>query len=417
MHNVQYLERDLTFQELEILHRYSYKVRELDVEACTPYLIDDTILQLFSESMEPIFPNLRVLGWYARSSRTILSQYEPFYGLILTSGVTRICFKGGVNARCLGLLPRKCPQVIVIIIDEDVEKYYDEDPPPYPYGFPFGWPTWCCQVSTLRNLTLRLYPGAKHNRSLWRQMPQWSLSIHALRVETDDIQRVADFLAGAKLDHLTSLKIKLTRYPLLPRCQQMGDLFDNISKACSNNNLQALTISKTSSLFVDIDSDADSETAGPGKTDPYVIDSSAFQPLLNITSLVKFKITGANDFRWNLDEITILQLCRTWPKLQTFIINPNGSWASTGRLTLTTLKSLARVGPNIEEFGINIDATRVPAIHRRVNNIQQRSLQKLRLGNSKVHSSAAKVAAFLSCVFPNLRQIDTEDSMFETVFP
>ena len=267
------MERGINVQELEYLRNCSDRVRELDMEAVySPYIIDDSIAQAFSEITQPLFPKLRVLGWYTRISSPSMAQFQPFYPLLLAPRVTRVHLKGGLDARCLNLLPSKCTNMDTIVVEDKDERSYHED---YyqtsPSCFPFGWSRWCLLVPTLRHLSLQLNSkGTASSRFLWRQMPVWALPIRYLQIETSEIGRAADFLAGARLEFLTSLKIRLTK--TIPRCQELHDLFDNLFKACFSKALQEISIFKDSSL----------RSVRDSISPQFIITSFAFDALLEV---------------------------------------------------------------------------------------------------------------------------------------
>ncbi|KAK7681348.1 hypothetical protein QCA50_015439 [Cerrena zonata] len=408
---VLYLQRDLNVQDVELLRRYALRVRELELDTgYRRYIVDSSIAQAFEdERIRPLFPRLTKLSWYTRSSRPSLAQFEPFYRVVLAPDVKSIHLKGGLDSRLLSPIPERCLKVENITVhDEEEERYSYDMPPLRDSGFPFGWPQWCLLMPTLRTLSLCLFPdGATSNRSLWRHMPVWSLPIRILHLETNDVRRAADFLTNAKLEYLTSIKIRLTRRPKLPSCEEVEELFKAISDACCTNKLQKISIFKAPFH-------RGYQSTEIRNKESHIIRSDVFEPLLKLTDMSKLKIHGPGGWYWDLDDALISQLCKTWTRLRTLVLDPNDRWPSKSRITLRTLESFIRAAPLLTDFGATIDATNAPKsevqrVLRASDGRHQNALRRLRLDHSQI-DSVPNFAAFLCSLFPNVRGMDAGNS-------
>lgn len=399
----------MTREDITLLYKYSQRVRELDVETgYKPYIIDDSVVQAFTDDIPCLFPKLTKFGWYTRTVNASLAQIMPFYRIVLGPDVKSIQLKGGLDSRFLGLIPKGCPNIETLAVEDyGEERYFYDIPPLRDTGFPFGWPRWCSLVTTLRKLSLCLLLDGGTNRSLWRCMPVWSLPIDSLHVESNDIRRVADFLVGARLENLTSIKIKLMHRPKLPKHTEIEDLFENIANACCSDKLEKICIFK-GPFYRGVRSE------DIRNKEPHIIQPSALKPLLQLTQITKLKIHGPGVWYWDLDGTLVLELCKAWERLRTLILDPNDRWPSKSRITLNVLDTFIRHAPHLTEFGATIDASNAPR-PRSMFNLpaddagHQTALQKLRLNYSQIES-AAHVTSFLCRRFPNLRKMEVEES-------
>ncbi|KAF5376500.1 hypothetical protein D9615_008661 [Tricholomella constricta] len=149
--------------------------------------------------------------------------------------------------------------------------------------------------------------------------------------------------------------------------------------------------------------------------DPVSINHAAFlarpplelehiEPLLafhNLHSLVIQPIEG-----FDLDDASLEQLAKALPCLEALMLGVFTSiihLAKRPRVTLSSLRTLARYCPDLRHIGLHLDAC-IPCAAETTSSTRHTSLGYLVLGKSPIEDDVM-VASFLSEIFPNLKGI------------
>jgi hypothetical protein len=130
-------------------------------------------------------------------------------------------------------------------------------------------------------------------------------------------------------------------------------------------------------------------------------------PLFSFTNLKVLEFGPGCPFA--PDDALIRDIAKAFPQLQ--ILHLGSSYGSGGRtnVTLPGLVPLVQYCPELWSLGIVVDTSNIDLLSDRKpgHGFSNRKIRSLDLGDSRI-SKPAKVASFLSDIFPRLRIIDTD---------
>ena len=361
--------------------------------------------------MNPLFPNLRNLDWFPWKSYPSYTTFEPFLNLILIPKLDTLSIEYNeelIDAEVLSLLPAVCPNLTNLTLAGD----------PTPSGLSainnifqkssrlecitidhtlISWTGWCtvnASLPKLKQLEVDLDPMGTTQSTEWSSMPARSMTIEELILNTNDIQRITDFLTNATFPCLKTLTIFLHNPTGPPLCRKILRFFKAIADACPES-LEAILILNKSPF-------QSSSREIPEHTRPnYIAYPFVFKPLYKFKDLRKLYIRAG--WYWDLDNAFVLEACKAWPKLDQLLFDPNHLWPEELRITIDILESIAQLLPNLFVFGATIDATSPPK--RSARSPYTMKDIALLMPYSTI-TSARDVAIFLSRLYPNARGVD-----------
>ncbi|KAJ7664071.1 hypothetical protein B0H17DRAFT_1143877 [Mycena rosella] len=138
----------------------------------------------------------------------------------------------------------------------------------------------------------------------------------------------------------------------------------------------------------------------------YSVNGDVLQPMLSFANPVDVSLEHPVGF--DLDDATILQMARSWPRLASLFLEARPLHHIHPRVTLEGVYFLAENCHSLRRLGMTVDVTSVPNI--RLDKERRRAAQK-RLFTFDVSLSPVtnpgRVAVFLAAIFPELRRIMT----------
>ncbi|CAL1702584.1 unnamed protein product [Somion occarium] len=419
---VLYQARPLSTEDIQRLRKYSLRVRVLEMRGNldNPVLhsIDQSVVEALAVAANPLFPNLREFAWYPWSRYRGKKSFEPLFPLLLAPRVESVELRYDeqvVEEKMLKQLSATCSRLTSFVIHSDTSdelsrglreslanmKYLEEL---NVFHHLLDWFVWCTCASMpkLHTLVVELDPDDDSpDPILWTHMPQRSLPIQMLVLNTDDIQKAADFLTGATFPDLREISIDLFGSTGPPRERKVTRLFKAIVDSCPADKLDM--------IFINDNGQDPLWTIPEGRNrSDYEIRPPLVRPLFRFTNLRRLWLRGR--WYWDLDDALVLEMCKAFPQLFALILDPGHRWSLKRRITLQGTLMFIEHAPKLRFFGATLDATDVPDAY---------SKKTVRPGGGKVQSamegmilncsnidSAVNTAVFLSDVFPNLFGVD-----------
>ncbi|KAK7468316.1 hypothetical protein VKT23_002830 [Stygiomarasmius scandens] len=184
----------------------------------------------------------------------------------------------------------------------------------------------------------------------------------------------------------------------VPSEQEIHAFFQALADSPWKDSLSSLELHRA----FDVDPESDVWTSPV-----YRVTSSTFKPLFSLPNLQFVQLRLENAF--DLDNATLSDMARAWPKLSTLDIGCGGTWGiSEGglKITLDGLLPLVQHCPRLNTFSLCVNAAYNPASpsSRPGAGITNEKVLILNFCNSTI-SDPLEVALFLSDVFPNLLDI------------
>ncbi|KAJ7126028.1 hypothetical protein C8R44DRAFT_733946 [Mycena epipterygia] len=136
----------------------------------------------------------------------------------------------------------------------------------------------------------------------------------------------------------------------------------------------------------------------------HVIEIQSLRTLFGFVNLTSISILSPIGI--DLDNTTVLDLARAWPRIETLELSSYYCASPRPRVTLECLHSFARHCPHLRALTMTLDGTVIPVVgapHR----VCQHQLDHLGVEYSAI-STPIEVARLLSAVFPNLKDIGTD---------
>ncbi|KAH7908724.1 hypothetical protein BJ138DRAFT_323541 [Hygrophoropsis aurantiaca] len=150
--------------------------------------------------------------------------------------------------------------------------------------------------------------------------------------------------------------------------------------------------------------------AGKDYTDEYILDFPKLKPLLQFKNLTRLKIETFCTFK--LDNAAIKEMAQAWPRLLSLDLSyREDGWELEPEITLHGLLPLLRNCPGLQHLGIVVDGRYITANPHKLpgGGVRNTSLTTLWLADSPI-TRPPLVAAFLSSVAPNIRNIMSWDT-------
>ncbi|KAJ7495527.1 hypothetical protein FB451DRAFT_1077167 [Mycena latifolia] len=168
----------------------------------------------------------------------------------------------------------------------------------------------------------------------------------------------------------------------------------------------AVHCSRLSLTQVDVDEGGDApEVPTAEEIETYSVGGDALEPLFSFVNLVHISLEHPVGF--DLVDSTILQMARSWPRLEHLMLTARPFHHMRSRVTLEALHAFAQHCPNLDTLGLTFDATSVPKIGDSEEDFpQQDCLHALHVSLSPI-THPEPVAKFLSALFPGLVGIVT----------
>jgi hypothetical protein len=174
-----------------------------------------------------------------------------------------------------------------------------------------------------------------------------------------------------------------------PEAAAVGHLFQTLNARCSHTTLTQFTV----------------QNYHHSHTHPFdPIDEEMFRPLLAFPNMAEVLINIPLACR--LGNSVLRDISTSWPRLRSLRINTRGGWGGQSQITLAGLIPLLSL-PRLEELSIVINATVVDhTLNMPPTGVFNTKICDLNLADSVIQNEHA-VAAFLSDILPNVRQINS----------
>ncbi|KAJ7184631.1 hypothetical protein C8R46DRAFT_983752 [Mycena filopes] len=223
-----------------------------------------------------------------------------------------------------------------------------------------------------------------------------------------------NLIASAPHRALTSLGLIFET--VLPDARSTARLYSTIAAHCAHSSLELLHVQdEWTRKHSDIP--PDEEYAN------FVVNSTTLRILFPFARLTNVILQTHHGF--DLDDDVVSELARSWPRIEELKVSSEADRHILGTLPCVTLLGVLALGrhcPNLHKLELLFNASVVPplAASEPEPAVQQTSLKNLHVLCSPISAPAA-VSAFLSDVFPNLRDIHShclyamgsEDSLVE----
>ncbi|KAJ7089116.1 hypothetical protein C8R44DRAFT_990936 [Mycena epipterygia] len=217
------------------------------------------------------------------------------------------------------------------------------------------------------------------------------LSLSTLNLGSSEIEPTLRFLGGLKQIPLTSFNVL---FPDFSTAAEIHDLYTAVAAAFSPSSL--------TDLALDHDSNFDAPDAAT-----YAVQSRSVRILFPFVNLTSISILSPIEI--DLDNATVADLARAWPRIESLDMSSYFCTSPRPRPTLESLHSFAIHCPHLKRLAMTLDCTVVPkSDFGATNRVCQQRLRTLDVDHSSI-STAIGVARFLSGIFPNLRDILTQD--------
>jgi hypothetical protein len=140
---------------------------------------------------------------------------------------------------------------------------------------------------------------------------------------------------------------------------------------------------------------------------PVPIRFQIMSPLLQFRRISHLTNDGSKYSALDLDDNDVACIAQAWPCLTSFSIRPTKYIMVPSRLTLRALIPFVKYCPKLETLSIKINATIIDDYEEKPGKgLYGDRLQKLNVFDSPI-DDPARVAAFLSDIFPNVRNISS----------
>ncbi|KDQ62088.1 hypothetical protein JAAARDRAFT_76104 [Jaapia argillacea MUCL 33604] len=167
--------------------------------------------------------------------------------------------------------------------------------------------------------------------------------------------------------------------------------FQAISDGCSHSTLKEIIVFRASFSAASL----------PAVS--HITPSDILEPLLPFNNLERLEIDITMSLA--IDDGTVQKAAMAWPNLRELELSPSHGSPDVSKVTLKGLIPLAKHCPNLKTLGIIIDATTHEVMEQRPGRgVVNDRVRLLSVGNSKI-GEPAKVAAFLSDIFPDIKEI------------
>lgn len=171
----------------------------------------------------------------------------------------------------------------------------------------------------------------------------------------------------------------------IPRENRWYELFNNLKAVISRESLSIVYFSVFNAFL-------------PERTQDVLMDLQTISPLLHFPHISEFKQGGLCYL--DLDDNGVALVARAWPRLKSFILRAGGVG-----LTHHAFLPFAKYCPELEVLAMTVDASNVSDHEERPERGSLcAKLRELVVFHSKIDDSA-RVAAFISGIFPNVVEI------------
>ncbi|KAH7905381.1 hypothetical protein BJ138DRAFT_1164847 [Hygrophoropsis aurantiaca] len=412
-------QRPMTLSDWRIFNKYAYRVRSLAGMAEDPNeyvgtvtISPEALLVLSCPPSFPLLPNLRSLTW-----STLSPPWMPLLWQLLSPKITRLAFRlehtrldHYVNS-ALSLIGNVCPQV------SDFALYRRRSAREKPRSIS-SMSQVVESLHHLRTLKVNVINGKAiaHLASLPSlTSASFALDMYAdalpavsalptkpfpmlatLVIRARSIRYVEDFLLLVKISP-TFIDVRLQTYC---RATHTSNFFATLSNSCRAESLETLIVHECTTM----------ELLPWQRSSRFVLGVQDLRPLFRLTRLRVVQLELACNF--DIDDAVIEELARAWPELTSLHMNENMGWAAS-KITYQGLLALLNHCTKLSSLSIDIDFRSleempVPSACP-CNGLSNKLMEEMSLGNSRI-DKPANVAAFMSAVLPNLREVKKSSS-------
>ncbi|KAK7052601.1 hypothetical protein R3P38DRAFT_2604095 [Favolaschia claudopus] len=256
------------------------------------------------------------------------------------------------------------------------------------------------ELTSLKTLTIKFIPPLRS--SSWAQIKSCYPSLTQLTLGTPDETAELLSLSQWKAHPLGSLCVRSVGTDFTHNAAH--NFFTILKTHCSHSSLQSITIgSQYNQPVQDIQDPA------------FIVGPDVFRRMSCFTDLRYLSITSSRGF--DLDDMSVAEIARTWPRLQTLALSAAPHYHVPSRVTLEGISALAKHCTDLRMLSMTFDATVVPT----PDTVPQgqdgadiasprHSLRILQVNQTPILDAQA-VADFLAPVFPELAVIWTTQMM------
>ncbi|KAF8867591.1 hypothetical protein BD779DRAFT_1483164 [Infundibulicybe gibba] len=182
------------------------------------------------------------------------------------------------------------------------------------------------------------------------------------------------------------------------------DLFATLAGLCGKGALTAIYIDDLVSQY---------DEQNPGTADELRL----LFPLTGLTYLVLETCCG-----FDVDDAFMYEVAAAWPRIGTLSIGTTGTFQrfEPQRLTLHGLVPLAELCPNLQSLGVHVNVAHICSNHlyTRLGSNSKSRVRYLNVSRSPIpRKSVPWAAAYLSAIFPELREVEYNDDYGDSEQP
>ncbi|KAJ7459334.1 hypothetical protein FB451DRAFT_1405966 [Mycena latifolia] len=340
---------------------------------------------LYAPPPASLFPNLHTLLFHHSGDK--IPDFTPFLGPKV-SRISLSDFCGGPQLSLLPHIARKSPTLKHLGIGSNRNAHVDRQVRTIS--------TLVRSLQELESLDVHQLDGGTTLRHLGRLPNFKSLTLHNLPSLDSEIPGNDMFLTLEQLvPHWERIHSIITFLDMSGR-SPLRQIHTTLAECPSTTSLRLLTVGIDSDL---VPADAELWT---------------MQPLLRFVNLTTVDLMSPIGFY--LDDAIVSAMAHAWPLLQELSLSSLEP-ATVRRVTLASLRALAKFCPKLEVIQLAFDASSVPPAEDTLTPpTRQSTLYRLHVENSTIERRIA-VARFLSGIFPNLVVIPTNLEHLEDQFP
>lgn len=150
------------------------------------------------------------------------------------------------------------------------------------------------------------------------------------------------------------------------------------------------------------------QTASPYQDDDSTTNPFSLKPLFSFKNLLILELNMSGAILPELDNDSLRQLAVSWPRLRVLILHQNAGAYRVPQVDLTGLVILLEHCPELHQLVLSVNAiidTKAPPTPP-ISNSSNKLITSINFSNSPI-TKTAEVAAFLSAIVPNLREMSS----------
>lgn len=236
-------------------------------------------------------------------------------------------------------------------------------------------------------------------RALSPNEPMFAQLKH-ITIRTLSMQKCCDLFSRIDMRHMESLVVGHTNQHI-PLASEILEFFETLKEKCSHTLLTSIHVRQDPNTSAISDNDI-------WQSDKYLITPAVIKPLLPFRNLKGLDLIF--ECPYDFDDTSMESMAVAWPLMRQFHLGSDIGWGEVSKVTLDGLIPMAKFWPRLESLSICIDPiTSQPSGRRPGGGYCCPRLTMIGISTSVIDVHPAMVAAFLTDLFPKLRNIIVAD--------